>query len=197
MADYLIQDGTLKGIGNSIRNLNETTSIMTPDQMINNIDDAVDEIESQTVLIAQCLSALEGKIAGGGSSGSGGGAVETYSFSLNYGIYDPSIMNTIDTLILYHDYENGEIVAKTLAKDDLINTTTGITSHTIQVVKNTYITVMHKTCYDWFISLPPYKGDTVGLLYSGDTGCCILASDEYGLIPTEARLIEIGIYGVL
>lgn len=67
MAEYLIEDTTLTNLGNSIRSLNNTTTTMTPAQMKSTVDDAVSEVEEQTDLIAQCLSALESKLAGSGS----------------------------------------------------------------------------------------------------------------------------------
>ena len=78
MAEYLIEDTTLTSLGNSIRGLNDTTATLTPAQMKSTVDDAVSEVEEQTDLIAQCLSALEGKVGG-----SGGSAVETCTVTVS------------------------------------------------------------------------------------------------------------------
>ena len=67
MAEYLIEDTTLTNLGDSIRGLNDTTATLTPAQMKNAVDNAVSEINEQTDLIAQCLSALENKTVGSGS----------------------------------------------------------------------------------------------------------------------------------
>lgn len=129
MAEYLIQDTTLNNLGDSIRDLNDTTSTMTPAQMISTVDDAVDEIESQTALIAQCLSALEGKVAGGD-----GGTVETCT--VNVMAHDDN-----GTGIVYICYTSlstdGTIQSVYQTFDnDLSVTLTG-------VVKNTIVTVQY------------------------------------------------------
>lgn len=78
MTEYLIQGKTLTNLGDSIRSLNDTTDSMTPSEMKATIDEAVAEINTQTDLIAQCLSALEGKVGGSG----GGSAIETCTVDL-------------------------------------------------------------------------------------------------------------------
>lgn len=76
-----IKESTLTSLADSIRGLNETTSKMTPAQMVDAVSDAVAEIDEQTELLADLLSALEGKAAGGGSSG--GGSIDTCTVVIN------------------------------------------------------------------------------------------------------------------
>lgn len=68
MAEYLIQEETLTSMADKIRILNGVEDEMTPAEMDGQLGEANDEVGSQTDLIAQIASALEGK-AGGSNSG--------------------------------------------------------------------------------------------------------------------------------
>ena len=68
MAEYLIQDTTLSGIADEIRILNDTTSTMSTAVMKSNLmefnSDMNASIAEQDNLIAQIISALDGKVTG-------------------------------------------------------------------------------------------------------------------------------------
>lgn len=68
MAEYLIQGESLTALADEIRELSGTTSTMGLDSMATRVGEANTEVGSQTDLIAQIASALEGKAVGGGSS---------------------------------------------------------------------------------------------------------------------------------
>lgn len=63
--DYLIKGESLTAIADEVRELSGTTELMSPDAMATNIEDANSEVNSQTGLLAQLATALEGKAAGG------------------------------------------------------------------------------------------------------------------------------------
>ena len=66
MAEYLIQEETLVGLADEIRELSGTTERLRLDAMTSNVGAANDTVDSQANIIAQIASALEGK-AGGSS----------------------------------------------------------------------------------------------------------------------------------
>ena len=61
MSEYLIKEETLTNIADEIRELSGSTSGMTPNNMITNLDEANDEVITQKDLINTIKTALEGK----------------------------------------------------------------------------------------------------------------------------------------
>lgn len=68
MAKYLIQGETLIAIADEVRELSGTTDAMRLADMTTHVSDANAEVTSQTDLVAQIKTALEGKASGGGGS---------------------------------------------------------------------------------------------------------------------------------
>lgn len=66
MAEYLIQGETLTAIADEVRELSGTTDAMGVDAMTTHVSDANAEITSQTDLVAQIKTALEGKASDSG-----------------------------------------------------------------------------------------------------------------------------------
>jgi len=64
MAEYLIKDASLTSIADKIRVLSGTTGTMSLDTMKTHVDDANNEVNIQTDLLAQVTTALEGDAAG-------------------------------------------------------------------------------------------------------------------------------------
>lgn len=64
MAEYLVKDTSLTAIADEIRELSGTTGAMGLDTMATHIGEANTEIDSQVELLAQIVSALDGKAAG-------------------------------------------------------------------------------------------------------------------------------------
>lgn len=62
MAEYLIQDETLTGIGDKIRVLSGTEDTMTPVEMQTSVDEANTEVTTQSDIIAQISAALGTKV---------------------------------------------------------------------------------------------------------------------------------------
>lgn len=83
MAEMLVQSENLVAIADKIRVLSGTSATMGLDAMATHIGEANTNVDTETDLIAQISSALEGKAGGGSSSGSGGGSVETVSYTYN------------------------------------------------------------------------------------------------------------------
>lgn len=85
MANYLIKESTLTSMANNIRTMSGTSQTMTANEMASNLRTVNtgigNEINTQTDLISQIQSALEGKAAGGG--GSSGGEIETCTVTVN------------------------------------------------------------------------------------------------------------------
>lgn len=71
MSEYLIKGETLTAIADPTRSLSGSTAQLTPAQIASLLSDANSEVDSQTSLIEQINSVINGKV------GSGGGAVET------------------------------------------------------------------------------------------------------------------------
>lgn len=69
MAKYFIEEETLTNLGNKIRVLNGSTETMTPVEMGTTLDtfntEISAELAAQDTLIADIMTALEGKTAGG------------------------------------------------------------------------------------------------------------------------------------
>lgn len=65
--NYVIQGNTLDAIASEVKTLVDTSDKMTIEQMTGNIAHANIDIETQTDLIAQIKTALDGKAAGSGS----------------------------------------------------------------------------------------------------------------------------------
>ena len=61
MKEYLIKEESLIAIGDEIRELNEVSGVLTPDQMIDNLDSANRIIQQQAETIQQISQALVGK----------------------------------------------------------------------------------------------------------------------------------------
>lgn len=67
MSEYLVKRQSLENIADEIRVLSGTTEPLGLTEMATNVNDANDEVADQTDLIAQVVSALQGKsIPGGG-----------------------------------------------------------------------------------------------------------------------------------
>ena len=79
MAEYLIQGESLTAIADEVRTLSGISDSLTPDAMATNLSDANAEVSSQADLIAQIVTALQGKAAGGSS----GSSLETVSVTVN------------------------------------------------------------------------------------------------------------------
>lgn len=65
MAKYFIQDTTLTNLADKIRVLNGTEDTMTATEMVDNVQTANSEVDTQSALIDQLSEILEGKAAGG------------------------------------------------------------------------------------------------------------------------------------
>lgn len=94
MSEYLVQRQSLKNIADEIRVLSGTTEPLGLTEMATNVKEANDEVADQTDLIAQVVSALQGK------SVPGGGGVETCTVTINY--IGPPLPNT-EAKIYYTD----------------------------------------------------------------------------------------------
>lgn len=104
MAEMLIQSENLTSIADKIRVLNGTTAVMGLDAMATNVGNANTEVSSQTDLLAQIQSALEGKTAGGG-----GASKETCSVSLSNdlgGFACTYLSSNDDSLVYIPDFFN-------------------------------------------------------------------------------------------
>lgn len=64
MAEYLIQEETLVGLADEIRELSGTTGKLGLDAMTTNVGAANDTVDSQASIISQIANALEGKAGG-------------------------------------------------------------------------------------------------------------------------------------
>ena len=65
MSEYLVRKDSLIAIANEVRELSGKTEQMTLNAMATNLGEANTEVDSQSALIAQIATALEGKAAGG------------------------------------------------------------------------------------------------------------------------------------
>jgi uncharacterized phage infection (PIP) family protein YhgE len=103
----------MTAIANEVRTISNTDEVMGLDKMAEYLNDANAEVNSQTDLIAQIQSALQGKAAG-----SGGGTIETVTGKITY-------LETPDsgTSVYYID-ENGELASLT-EKSGVINVMKG------------------------------------------------------------------------
>lgn len=99
MSEYLVQRQSLENIADEIRVLSGTTEPLGLDEMATNVNDANDEVADQTELLAQLVSALEGKSVSGGGGGSSN--YETTEIYIN------GCRN-----VYYTGVENGMLVAK-------------------------------------------------------------------------------------
>jgi hypothetical protein len=90
---------SMTSLANEIRELSGTTDKLSLGEMITNLDNANDEVDTQAELIAEITTALEGKAAGGG------GAIPTYSGT----IITPMMLGSGQRVFLYID---GNLVVK-------------------------------------------------------------------------------------
>lgn len=104
MAEYLIQDTTLTNLGNSIRTLDGTTATLSPAEMKANLDTFNTELgeiaSTQDTLIADIITALEGKSAGGDSGN--GTTIETVTVTIDF--YEP-----LNPYLFFYEDGNGTI----------------------------------------------------------------------------------------
>ena len=70
MSKYFIQGESVEAIADEVRELSGTTELMGLTAIASNVGEANSEVNSQAELLAQIITALDGKAAGG-SGGSG------------------------------------------------------------------------------------------------------------------------------
>lgn len=66
MDEYIVQKATLIALADEVRELSGTNTLKSIDAMTSDVDAANTEIAEQTELLEQIVTALEGKVAGGG-----------------------------------------------------------------------------------------------------------------------------------
>ena len=119
MAEMLIQSENLVDIADEVRELSGTASAMGLDAMKTNLGKANDEVDSQSELIAQIISSLNGKV--GGSDGGTGG-----------GIILPTLTNPGSASDLVQGKqligESGSIITGTMVDNGTVNTTLNTTT---------------------------------------------------------------------
>jgi hypothetical protein len=75
MSKYFIQGESVEAIADEVRELSGTNDLMGLTAIKSHVEEANSEINSQAELLGQIISALDGKAAGGGVVGSGGGII--------------------------------------------------------------------------------------------------------------------------
>lgn len=138
MSEYLVQRQSLENIADEIRVLSGTTEPLGLTEMATNVNDANDEVADQTELIAQVVSALQGKsVPGGGEDVTA--ETETYTDLLtdleaavealpeagSGGVETCTISRGKETGsefdIVVPVYENGAIVSKKIEVPETLN----------------------------------------------------------------------------